>query len=104
MLYRKPINKLQKFIQKYSFLHIGIFLAILLSLILFSWVGVSQRPVTVTLNLLMTAPDAQPWKQGLIKDFEAENPGIRINLVEGPNATNLLEDLYTSSFILGESA
>ncbi|BCL36344.1 putative ABC transporter-binding protein [Nostoc sp. MS1] len=53
--------------------------------------------------MLITAPDAQPWRQGLIKDFEAANPGIRLNLVEGPNATNLLEDLYTSSFILGES-
>ncbi|MCC5621416.1 ABC transporter substrate-binding protein [Nostoc sp. CHAB 5715] len=101
MLYRKPINKLQKFIQKQSYLHIGVLLATLLSIILFSWVALSQQPVT--LNLLMTAPDAEPWRQGLIRDFEAENPGIRINLVEGPNATNLLEDLYTSSFILGES-
>lgn len=101
MLYQNPINKLQKFIQKQSFLHIGIFLAILLGIILFNWVALSQR--AVTLNMLITAPDAQPWKQGLIRDFETENPGIRINLVEGPNATNLLEDLYTSSFILGES-
>jgi multiple sugar transport system substrate-binding protein len=101
MLHRKPINKLQKFIQKQSYLHIGIFLATLLSIIFFSWVALSQQPVT--LNLLMTAPDAEPWRQGLIRDFEAENPGIRINLIEGPNATNLLEDLYTSSFILGES-
>jgi multiple sugar transport system substrate-binding protein len=101
MLYRKPINKLQKFIQKQGFLRVGVFLTTLLGIILFSWVALSQQPVT--LNLLMTAPDAQPWRQGLIRDFEAENPGIRINLVEGPNATNLLEDLYTSSFILGES-
>ncbi|MCC5606667.1 ABC transporter substrate-binding protein [Nostoc sp. CHAB 5834] len=101
MLYRKPINKLQKFIQKQSYLHIGVFLATLLSIILFCWVALSQQPVI--LNVLMTAPDAEPWRQGLIRDFEAENPGIRINLVEGPNATNLLEDLYTSSFILGES-
>uniref|UniRef100_UPI0035C94A8C ABC transporter substrate-binding protein n=1 Tax=uncultured Nostoc sp. TaxID=340711 RepID=UPI0035C94A8C len=101
MLHRKPIKKLQKFIQKQSYLHIGVFLGTLLSIILFSWVALSQQPVT--LNLLMTAPDAEPWRQGLIRDFEAENPGIHINLVEGPNATNLLEDLYTSSFILGES-
>jgi len=31
------------------------------------------------------------------QDFEAENLGIRINIIEGPNATNLLEDLYTSA-------
>jgi multiple sugar transport system substrate-binding protein len=101
MLYRKSINKLQKFIQKQSFLRVGVFLATVLGIILFSWVALAQRPVT--LSMLITAPDAQPWRQGLIQDFEAKNPGIRINLVEGPNATNLLEDLYTSSFILGES-
>nr|WP_242019967.1 ABC transporter substrate-binding protein [Trichocoleus sp. FACHB-40] len=61
----------------------------------------AQQPVT--LNLLMTAPDAQPWQQGMVKDFEAENPGIRLNIIEGPNATNLLEDLYTSAFLLGDS-
>ncbi|MBC1237896.1 ABC transporter substrate-binding protein [Nostoc sp. 2RC] len=101
MLYRKPIDKLQKFIQKPSFLHLGIFLTILSGIMLFTSVALPQQPVT--LNMLITAPDAQPWQQGLIKDFETENPNIRINLVEGPNATNLLEDLYTSSFILGES-
>jgi multiple sugar transport system substrate-binding protein len=51
----------------------------------------------------MTAPDAQPWQQGMVKDFETQNPGIRINVIEGPNATNLIEDLYTSAFILGDS-
>ncbi|GEM_PF-78045 len=63
--------------------------------------ALTEQPVT--LNMLMTAPDAQPWKTGIIKDFEAKNPGIRINIVEGPNSTNLLEDLYTSAFILGDS-
>lgn len=101
MLYSKPLNKLQKFLQNQGFLRTGVFLALVMSIILFSWVGLSQQPVT--LNLLMTAPDAQPWKQGIVKDFEAENPGIRLNLVEGPNATNLVEDLYTSAFILGDS-
>ncbi|MFB2936429.1 ABC transporter substrate-binding protein [Aerosakkonemataceae cyanobacterium BLCC-F154] len=61
----------------------------------------AQQPVT--LNLLMTAPDAQPWREGMIAEFERKNPGIRINIIEGPNATNLIEDLYTSAFILGES-
>lgn len=39
----------------------------------------------------------------MVKYFEAENPGIRINIIEGANATNLREDLYTSAFILGNS-
>jgi len=49
----------------------------------------------------MTAPDAQAT--GHDQDFEAENPGIRINIIEGPDATNFTQDLYTSAFILGES-
>ncbi|MEM7555375.1 MAG: ABC transporter substrate-binding protein [Cyanobacteria bacterium P01_A01_bin.84] len=63
--------------------------------------ALTKQPVA--LNLLMTAPDAQPWKQGIIKTFEAKHPNISINIIEGPNATNLLEDLYTSAFILGDS-
>jgi multiple sugar transport system substrate-binding protein len=100
MLYR-PLKKLPKFLPKFTFWRLGVFLALLLGIVLFAWAAFSQRPVT--LNLLMTAPDAQPWKQGMVKEFEAQNPGIRINIIEGPNATNLVEDLYTSAFILGDS-
>ncbi len=102
MLYRQPQNKLQKILKRLGFLRLfGVSLAVFLGIVIFAWKVYAQQPVT--LNLLMTAPDAQPWQQGLVKDFEAENPGIRINIIEGPNATNLLEDLYTSAFILGQS-
>ncbi len=57
----------------------------------------------VTLRLLMTAPDVPPWNRVMVKAFEAQNPGIRLQIVEGPNATNLIEDLYTSAFLLGDS-
>lgn len=57
----------------------------------------------VTLKLLMTAPDVPPWNRVMVKAFEAQNPGIKLQIVEGPNATNLIEDLYTSAFLLGES-
>lgn len=101
MLYHKQLNTLQKLLQQ-GFLRTGVLLALLLGItLLFILPALTQQPVT--LNLLMTAPDAQPWKQGMVKDFEAENPGIRINIIEGPNAANLLEDLYTSAFILGDS-
>lgn len=56
----------------------------------------------VELSLLMHVPEASDWEP-LIDKFEAENPDIRINLVEGPSATNLIEDLHTSAFILGDS-
>lgn len=61
----------------------------------------SQQPVT--LKLLMTAPDVPPWSHVMVKAFEAENPDIRLQIVEGPNSTNLLEDLYTAAFLLGNS-
>lgn len=57
----------------------------------------------VTLRMLMAAPDVPPWNKVLVKDFEAQNPGIRLEIIEGPNATNLIEDLYTSAFLLGNS-
>lgn len=58
---------------------------------------------TVTLNLLMNAGEVPHWKELIIKDFEKENPNIRIQIIEAPNATDLTENLYTSAFILGDS-
>lgn len=57
---------------------------------------------TVTVNVLMNANEANQW-QPFVLEFEAENPGIDLNIIEGPNATNLIEDLYTSAFLLGDS-
>jgi len=100
MLYL-PLNKLKKVLQKHLW-QIAVALAFVLGItFIFIVPALSQQPVV--LSLLMTAPDAQPWQQGIIKDFESKHPGIRVAIVEGPNATNLLEDLYTSAFILGDS-
>jgi multiple sugar transport system substrate-binding protein len=72
-----------------------------LSIVLVSWVVMAQsRPVV--LRMLVPAPDSPPLTP-IVKAFEQQNPNIRIELVEGPNATNLVEDLYTSAFLLGES-
>jgi len=102
MLYRQPFNKLQKFLQKLRSWRAGVFLSVLLGItLLLIWRAIAQQPVT--LNLLMPAPDVQPMREAMVKGFEAENPGIRINIVEGPNAANAVEDLYTSAFLLGGS-
>ncbi|XGV98018.1 MAG: ABC transporter substrate-binding protein [Leptolyngbya sp. BL-A-14] len=74
--------------------------AIVLSALLVVIPALSQP---VTLKLLMTSPDVPPWNKVMVKAFEEENPGIRLQIVEGPNQTNLLEDLYTSAFLLGDS-
>lgn len=63
-------------------------------------IAVSQQPVTI--KVLMQALEASQW-QPLVEEFEAQNPDINLEIVEGPNATNLVEDLYTSSFLLGNS-
>jgi multiple sugar transport system substrate-binding protein len=80
---------------------ISIFLVIFLTVVLLSTYRGLANP-TVVLNLLLTAPDAKPW-YSMIQEFEQTHPGIKINLIAGPNATNLIEDLYTSAFILGDS-
>jgi multiple sugar transport system substrate-binding protein len=80
---------------------LGLFIAVFLGVkLFFSLPGLTQQPVTIT--FLMGAPTIASWKPA-IAEFEAKNPDIRINVVEGPNATNLLEDLYTSAFLLGGS-
>lgn len=97
----KQLGRRQAFLKWINYF-LGFWIAVLVSItLLFIARSLAQQPVT--LNLLMTAPDAQPWQQGIVKDFETENPGIRINVLEGPNATNLIEDLYTSAFLLGDS-
>ena len=69
-------------------------------LLLFILPALTQQPVVLT--MLMQGQDILNWKP-FVKEFEQKNPNIRINLVEGPFDTNLVENLYTSAFLLGES-
>jgi len=80
---------------------LGIFVFLILLLQFWSLPVLTQE--VVTLNVLMNAGEVQFWKDLMVKDFEKENPGIRIQIVEAPNATDLTENLYTSAFILGDS-
>ena len=60
----------------------------------------SQQRIKVT--VMMQALEAAQWKP-LESKFEQENPDIDLEIIEAPNATNLVEDLYTSAFLLGDS-
>jgi len=71
----------------------------LLSL-LFGWYAWSQQPVTI--SFLVRAVEGDQL-QTLADDFMDENPDIRINIVRGPNAADSVENLYTTSFLLGDS-
>ena len=64
----------------------------------FTWVRAS--PVTV--SVLVRAVEAQQL-QLLADAFESQHPDIHINLIEGPNAADNVENLYTTSFLLGDS-
>ncbi|WP_449271857.1 ABC transporter substrate-binding protein [Halomicronema hongdechloris] len=64
------------------------------------WVAWSQQPVTI--SFLVRAVEAQQL-QILADEFEAEHPNIKIDMVEGPNAADNVENLYTTSFLLGDS-
>ncbi|MCW6038198.1 ABC transporter substrate-binding protein [Spirulina subsalsa FACHB-351] len=73
------------------------------TLVLLQWLvvpGFSQSPVKI--QVMMQALEANQWQE-MEAAFEEANPDIDLELVEAPNATNLVEDLYTSAFLLGDS-
>ncbi len=42
------------------------------------------------------------WKQ-IVAAFEAANPGVRVEFVEGPTATNARETMYATAFMAGDA-
>jgi multiple sugar transport system substrate-binding protein len=81
----------------YCFLSLAIFLGMI-----FGWIIPALTQQTVTVTVLMHAPEALEWGP-VVKEFHQKFPNIRIAIVDGPNDANQREDLYTSSFLLGNS-
>jgi multiple sugar transport system substrate-binding protein len=79
----------------------GLMLISLISVILLmSWSAFSQQPVTVRFLIQAAeASDLQPF----VATFNEKHPDINLEIVTGPANTNLVEDLYTSAFLLGDS-
>ncbi len=77
-----------------------IFLATVISIPLLVTVVKSQQPTNV--KVLIQALEAAQLEP-IVEDFNEENPDIRLEVVEAPNDTNQVEDLYTSAFLLGDS-
>ena len=75
-------------------------ITILITLLVLVLPSLTQQRIKVT--VMMQALEASQW-QPLEAKFEQENPDIDLEIVKAPNATNLVEDLYSSSFILGDS-
>ncbi len=91
-------NILKRKLRVNPFLLFGI--TILITLLIFVSPSRTQEPVKIT--VMMQALEAAQWEP-LEARLEAANPDIDLEIIKAPNATNLVEDLYTSSFILGDS-
>ncbi|RMF22885.1 MAG: ABC transporter substrate-binding protein [Cyanobacteria bacterium J083] len=100
IIQRKSLKKLQ-FCRKKLFYSLLIGTIVIFSCL--HWLGIplfAQNKVTI--SILMRAPEAKQWQE-LETKFEAENPEIDLVIFPGPNATNLVEDIYTSAYLLGDS-
>jgi multiple sugar transport system substrate-binding protein len=69
-------------------------------ILLMSGSAFSQQPATVRFLIQAAeASDLQPF----VAAFNEKHPNINLEIVTGPANTNLVEDLYTSAFLLGDS-
>ena len=48
---------------------------------------------------LMLPPSERPFWEPIARSFERDHPGLRVDLVEGPQSTDLRENLYTASLL-----
>ena len=55
------------------------------------------------ISFLVLASDRDVWSR-IARDFEATRPGVVVDVVEGPNATDLRENLYTASLLAGDAS
>lgn len=94
-------KRLNKLFRKLGNPHIvGIIAAFILVFQCWILPVLAQKPVVIT--LLMQGQDRANWTP-FFKEFNQKNPDIKLNVVEGPFDTNLVENLYTSAFLLGDS-
>lgn len=94
---RRPSNLWKRLSKRLRFMLIS--LLVCCTVLGSYWVW-AQQPIRLT--MMLQGQEIPNWEL-IVKDFEAANPDIKVDLIEGPNATNLREDLYTTSFLLGDS-
>lgn len=71
-----------------------------------SLVGLMFAPAfsqKTTVRFLMGPEGPGKGWTALIEKFEAEYPNIKLEMQEGPSATNTREDMYSTSFLAGEA-
>lgn len=75
---------------------------VVLGLVFFSANFPGWTQEQVSLKTLISANEAQQL-QPLVTKFNQQHPDINLEIVEAPSDSNQVEDLYTSSFLLGNS-
>jgi multiple sugar transport system substrate-binding protein len=94
-------KRLKRLVRKLGILRLsGILVALILVFQFWVLPALTQQPVVIT--MMTQGQDMANWRP-FLKEFEAKNPDIRLNLVEGPFDSNLQENLLTSAFLLGDS-
>ncbi len=63
----------------------------------------AAQPPKKRIAFLVLASDRDVWA-GIARDFEKTRPGVTVEVVEGPNATDLRENLYTASLRAGDDS
>src|SRR5262245_13477479 len=75
-----------------------------LPLVVMAWLsGCAPTPSTrapgVTTISVLLPPSERPFWEPIARGFEAAHRGVRVDLVEGPQSTDLRENLYTTSLL-----
>jgi trehalose/maltose transport system substrate-binding protein len=63
----------------------------------------TRSSATATTRLaMMLQPGERPFWVPIAEGFEAGHPGVHVDLVEGPQSTDLRENLYTAALLAGD--
>ncbi len=81
---------------------IKLIIVTILSILCISIVPALTQEKPVNIQVLIQALEGTQWEP-VQAYFNKLHPNINLEIVKGPNDTNLVEDLYTSSFLLGDS-
>ncbi|MGD2181383.1 ABC transporter substrate-binding protein [Lusitaniella coriacea] len=98
----QQIGKLKKRVQKRLKLPRLFILFLGAIAVLCFWVipAFTQQPIPI--KVFIQSLEGTQWEP-IVRDFNQTHDNIRLEVIKGPNDTNLVEDLYTSAFLLGDS-
>lgn len=97
-LMKKLIKSSYKYLKAHRQIAIALAIGLIIQLAILP--ALTQQPITI--KTLIRADEAQQLRP-LAEQFNQQHSDIRFQIVEAPSDSNQVEDLYTSSFLLGNS-